>query len=126
MRRSLTVLAAALAVTVITAGVAQALPGESPANTRGVNGRVWSVVVVGNVVWVGGTFSGITNGDNTTVVKNSPRLAAFTLGGAPAEGLSHRSPPCSLRLPSGSPKSSAGSAGGSKRQAPNESSRRSR
>ena len=84
MRRSLTVLAAALAVTVITAGVAQALPGESPANTRGVNGRVWSVVVVGNVVWVGGTFSGITNGDTTTVVKNSPRLAAFTLGGAPA------------------------------------------
>jgi hypothetical protein len=84
MRRSLMVLAAALAVTAITAGVAQALPGESPANTRGVNGRIWSVVVVGNVVWVGGTFSGITNGDNTTVVKNSPRLAAFTLGGAPA------------------------------------------
>ncbi|MGZ8765010.1 MAG: hypothetical protein ACXW2C_04845 [Acidimicrobiia bacterium] len=44
-----------------------ALPSEAPADTYQVNGRVRSVVVVGDRVWMGGVFSQVQSGNGANV-----------------------------------------------------------
>lgn len=52
---------AALAVTLI-ATAAVALPATSPMHTLGTNGKVRALLQVGNVMWVGGQFTALTDG----------------------------------------------------------------
>ncbi len=52
---------AALAVTLI-ASAAVALPNTSPLPTLGTNGKVRALQQVGNVMWVGGQFTALTDG----------------------------------------------------------------
>jgi hypothetical protein len=54
------------------------LPSESPADTYGVNGKVRSIVVVGDTVWVGGAFKAVTNGNSTSSIMAADGLAAFS------------------------------------------------
>ena len=52
---------AALAVT-LTAAAAVALPGTTPGNTLGTNGKVRALLQVGNVMWIGGQFTALSDG----------------------------------------------------------------
>ena len=54
------------------------LPGESPADTYGVNGKVRSIVVVGDTVWIGGAFTAVTNGNSTSSIGVADGLVAFS------------------------------------------------
>lgn len=60
------------------AGTANAVPLEIPDDTFGVNGRVRSVVVVGDNVWVGGKFTAVTNGNSTSSIGSAEGLAVFS------------------------------------------------
>lgn len=60
------------------AGTANAVPLETPDDTYGVNGRVRSVVVVGDNVWLGGRFTAVTNGNSTSSIRSSTGLAVFS------------------------------------------------
>jgi hypothetical protein len=80
MKRSLNV-AALIGYWVVLAIASPAvavLPGESPADTYGVNGKVRSIVVVGDTVWVGGGFTAVTNGNSTSAIGAADGLAAFS------------------------------------------------
>ncbi len=59
-----------------------ALPSEAPADTYQVNGRVRSVVVVGDRVWMGGVFSQVQSGNGANVqgVTNLAVLSRTTGG----------------------------------------------
>jgi hypothetical protein len=60
IKKTLLILAAALLVT--ASGVALALPGTSPDDTLGTNGKVRALLQVGNVMWVGGQFTQTSDG----------------------------------------------------------------
>lgn len=62
MKRVLVVLLACLTVT--AGGVALALPATSPDNTLGTNGKVRALLQVGDVMWVGGQFTGTSDGQS--------------------------------------------------------------
>jgi hypothetical protein len=81
MRRTIRrrVLTALLLLPLATATRAGAvLPGESPADTYGVNGKVRSIVVVGDTVWIGGAFTAVTNGNSTSRIEAADGLVAFS------------------------------------------------
>ncbi len=62
---------------------ASALPGNKPASTLGTNGKVRALLQVGNVMWVGGQFSALSNGSSAT------NLAALdVVSGQEAAGVS--------------------------------------
>src|SRR5215212_6240296 len=75
-RRVLTALLLLPLATATRAGAV--LPGESPADTYGVNGKVRSIVVVGDTVWIGGAFTAVTNGNSTSRIEAADGLVAFS------------------------------------------------
>jgi hypothetical protein len=66
-----------------------AVPSELPADTYQVNGRVRTVVVVGDNVWIGGIFNEVQNGKNVKVqdVVNLAALGRISGALAPATPL---------------------------------------
>ncbi len=77
-KRRLSVLlagAAMLVAMLALAGAALALPSETPDDTPEVDGRVRAIEQVGTNVWVGGSFSKVTNPDGTVV--NVSNVAVF-------------------------------------------------
>ena len=62
MRRSIVVALCLVTVAGLSGVARAAVPSEVPADTHQVNGRVRSVVVVGDRVWMGGVFTQVQNG----------------------------------------------------------------
>ena len=58
----LSVVAGMLLVAAFAPATAVALPGPSPAHTLGTNGPVRALLQVGNVMWVGGRFTSLSDG----------------------------------------------------------------
>ena len=58
----LSVVAGMLLVAAFAPATAVALPGPSPAQTLGTNGPVRALLQVGNVMWVGGRFTSLSDG----------------------------------------------------------------
>src|SRR5688572_2530903 len=69
---------AALAIALVVAGGAAAMPSEAPDKTWATNGRVSAIVQVGNVVYVGGSFTEVReNGGAGPGMLPRSNLAAF-------------------------------------------------
>jgi len=66
----------ALALTLVFAGAALALPSETPDETPMVDGRVRAVEQVGTNIWVGGRFSQVKQRDGT-VLGGAANVAVF-------------------------------------------------
>lgn len=62
MRRVLVVVTGAVLAMTLSATAAVALPGDTPAKTLGTNGPVRALLQVGNVMWVGGHFTALSDG----------------------------------------------------------------
>jgi hypothetical protein len=80
IRRSLTVVLALVGlVTALPAGPAAGAAGvsETPAATASVNGRVHAAAQIGDVVYLGGSFTEVRRPDGSTVTRN--RLAAVNV-----------------------------------------------
>jgi len=65
-----------LALTLLYAGAALALPSETPDDTPMVDGRVRAIEQVGTNIWVGGRFSQVKQRDGT-VLGNVANVAVF-------------------------------------------------
>jgi len=89
MSRVLSALSAVvLTATLITGGVAHAMPNATPTNTYGVDGTVRTVLEVGPNVWVGGRFTQVVANTRDAEAEDADEemnLAAFTLQGAPLD-----------------------------------------
>lgn len=77
MRRAVAALLSVGLIVVLAGSAQAALPPESPSDTYGVNGRVRAIAVVGDNVWIAGTFTGIVN-DSSTVIRQSVGLAVLS------------------------------------------------
>ena len=62
IRRRLLVVTGAMLAMTLSASAAVALPGNTPASTLGTNGAVRALLQVGNVMWVGGHFTALSDG----------------------------------------------------------------
>jgi hypothetical protein len=60
--------------------LAAALSKVPDAHTIGANGRVWSIVAVGNTVYLGGAFTKITDTDGKTFTRNNLAAIDATTG----------------------------------------------
>ena len=58
----LSVVAGMLLVATLAPAPAVALPGPTPAHTLGTNGPVRALLQVGNVMWIGGRFTSLSDG----------------------------------------------------------------
>ena len=76
MKRVALLLVATMLGLFVIAGVAVALPSETPDNTPGVNGPIRAIDQVGTNVWVGGNFTQVRE-RNGSVVANVDKLAVF-------------------------------------------------
>lgn len=85
------VVVASCAITIVAALAAPAsaaLPSEAPADTYQVNGRVRSVVVVGDRVWMGGAFSQVQHGGGAAVQSVANLAVLGRTSGTPPAGVS--------------------------------------
>jgi hypothetical protein len=78
MLRGLKALTVALALTVISAGAAVAAVPDVPQTTASVNGSVYSVVYVGNTVYLAGLFTTATDSSGTVARNNAAAINAST------------------------------------------------
>ena len=81
-------LAVVFTATVLTAGVARAMPSTTPTNAYGVDGKVRAVLQVGSNVWVGGRFTQVVSNTGAAPaedVDEEINLAVFTLQGVPLD-----------------------------------------
>jgi hypothetical protein len=80
------VIAVASIVTVVPAWAT--LPSVTPDQTLGTNGKVREIVQVGNVLWVGGRFTALVDGQGNVVEPNLNNLAALdAMTGGVAQGV---------------------------------------
>ena len=82
-RRSALCLVISSAFVVGSGAYAWGLPSTTPDETLGTNGKVRTFAQVGNVLWIGGTFSSLVNTQGQVVVSGLSGLAAVdaTTGG---------------------------------------------
>jgi len=76
MRRTVGAVGLAAILLVASAAPAWALPSESPDDTLMTDGKVRSIVQVGDNIWIGGAFAKITT-RNSSVVASVVNLAVF-------------------------------------------------
>ncbi|MEX1263977.1 MAG: hypothetical protein WEE66_08600 [Actinomycetota bacterium] len=89
MKLSTAVLSAVvLTATLLTGGVARAMPSTTPTNAYGVDGKVRAVLQVGSNVWVGGRFTQVVSNTRAAPAEDADEeinLAVFTLKGVPLD-----------------------------------------
>jgi hypothetical protein len=76
VRAAVTVACVSLLIGLVAPAAAASTPSDVPADTHQVNGRVRSVAVVGDRVWMGGVFTEVQTGKNAPV-ENVTNLAAL-------------------------------------------------